>query len=198
MKIWTTGFVALFLIACQSAPVQVVNAVTPPPAREYGQLIEKNTQKADKYSGLYQTFQADVTILTNEVIASTLKERGAFLQWDEKQYQAEREKAVQENAAYSKFFLRFYTPDRENDDLNLPKTIWKVFLEYNGNKFEGKVRKLSEKTVELQKVYPHFNRMSTPYEVTFSVPMSTIESGSSKVVLSSSLGSAEFVFPVKK
>lgn len=186
------------LANCASKPIQGLNVIEPLSDSEYTEIIKKNTSRANKYKGFYQSFQADLTILTNEAMSASLKQKGAFLQWDEKQYQSEREKSVQEAAAYSKFFLRFFAPEKDYDDLSKAKTIWKIYLEFNGTRFEGKVKKLTDKLIELQTLYPHMDRFSTPYEITFNVPMSTVETGESKVVLSSSLGSAEFVFPVKK
>lgn len=164
---------------------------------EYDHLIRKHTAHTDQYSGFYQTFQADMTVLTTEVQAASLRQKGAFMQWDQKKFQAEREKALQEANAYSKFFMRFYTPDRDYDDLHKGKTIWKVYLEYSGSRFEGKVSKMSEKVIEVTTLYPHMNRFSTPYEITFNVPMTTVEQGAAKVILTSSLGQAEFSFPTK-
>lgn len=182
-------------LGCTSAPVNNSNVVQGIPLSEYTSVIRKNTSKTNQYSGFYQTFQADMTILNTEVITAGLRQRGHFMQWDQRQYQTERDKALQDASAFSKFFMRFYAPEKDYDDLHKGKTIWKVYLDYSGSRFEGKVRKMSEKLVELQTLYPQMDRFSTPYEITFNVPMSTIERGGAKVILTSSLGSAEFVFP---
>lgn len=165
---------------------------------DYSSLINKHTTRTNQYSGFYQTFQADMTILSTEVQTAALRQKGQFLQWDQREYQRERDKMVQEAAAYSKFFMRFFSPEHDYDDLHKGKTIWKVYLDYGGSRFEGKVKKLSEKYVELKTLYPHLDRFSTPYEIQFNVPMTTIEGGEAKVILTSSLGTAEFHFPVKK
>jgi hypothetical protein len=157
-------------------------------------LITQHTQGADQYRGLYQTFQADITILNAEVLTRMLRQRADFLQWTEEQYQKEREKALQESAAFSRFFMRFYSPEEEYDDFHKGKTIWKVYLDFGGSRFEGTVRKKTEKLVELQTLYPHMDRFSTPYEIEFNVPMTTIEKGRATVTLTSSLGTAEFKF----
>lgn len=188
---------SVLMTACTHAPVAGPDTVQAMDSSEYERLIRKHTAHTDQYSGFYQTFQADVTILTTEVQAAALRQKGAFLQWDQKKFQSEREKALQEANAYSKFFMRFYTPDRDYDDLHKGKTIWKVYLEYSGSRFEGKVSKMSEKVVEVSTLYPHMNRFSTPYEITFNVPMTTVEQGAAKVILTSSLGQAEFSFPAK-
>lgn len=188
----------LGLAACASTRSSSDNVIQGLGEHEYASLIKKHTTRTNQYSGFYQTFQADMTMLTTEVQSAALKQRGQFLQWDQRQFQSERDKMVQEAAAYSKFFLRFYSPEHDYDDLNKGKTIWKVYLDYNGSRFEGKVKKLTEKYVELRTIYPYLDRFSTPYEVQFNVPMTTIESGDCKVVLTSSLGSAEFHFPAGK
>jgi hypothetical protein len=165
---------------------------------DYTSLINNNTSKSNQYNGLYQTFQADVSILSSEVQSAQLKQRAAYMQWDAKQLQSEREKMLQENSAYAKFFLRFYSPIRDYDDLHKGKTIWKVYLEVSGQRLEGKVKKMTDKYVEIKTLYPHFDHFATPYEITFNLPMATLESKPSKVTLTSSLGTAEFTFPVKK
>jgi hypothetical protein len=188
----------LGLAGCATTQSSRDNVIQGMSGYEYASLIKKHTTRTNQYSGFYQTFQADMTILTTEVQSAALKQRGQFLQWDQRQFQSERDKMVQEAAAYSKFFLRFYSPEHDYDDLNKGKTIWKVYLDYNGSRFEGKVKKLTEKYVELQTIYPYLDRFSTPYEIQFNVPMTTIENGDCKVVLTSSLGTAEFHFPAHK
>ncbi|MGE4130885.1 MAG: hypothetical protein AB7F86_04570 [Bdellovibrionales bacterium] len=189
---------AFTLAGCASTPKLTSDSIQPMDSDSYIKLIQRNTAHTDQYSGFYQTFQADVTILTTEVQAASLRQKGHFLQWDQRQFQSEREKSLQESNAYSKFFLRFFSPDKDYDDLHKGKTIWKVFLDYSGRRFEGKVAKMSEKMSEVVQLYPHMDRFSTPYEITFNVPMTTIEQGEVKIILTSSLGQAEFSFPVGK
>ncbi len=189
---------AIAVAGCTAAPLKNSSGVEAMSPSSYASLISKHTVKTNQYSGFYQTFQADVTILSSDLQTEILKQRAQFSQWDQSAYQSERDKVMQESGAYSKFFLRFFSPENEYNDLNKAKTIWKVYLDYGGTRFEGKVRKVDEKYVELRTVYPHVDNFSTPYEVTFNVPMTTVEGGQSKVTLTSSLGSAEFSFPVGK
>jgi hypothetical protein len=194
MHRWMSALFFATLAGCVQVPVSNRDPVPTLSRNEYESLIKRNTKSANQYSGLYQTFQSDVTQLNSEVQAESLKQKAHFLQWNQVQYQLERDKMIQESAAYAKFFLRFYTPERDYDDLDKGKSIWKVYLEYSGNRFDGKVHRLSDKLIEIQAMYPHMNRFSTAYEVSFNVPMSTIETGIAKVVVTSSLGTAEFSF----
>lgn len=198
MKIVLLALTVILACGCAHPPMVGPNGVQPMPENEYVSLMKKNTSRTDQYSGFYQTFQADMTILTTEVQSAVLRQKGNFLQWDQKLYQQEREKSLQESNAYSKFFMRFYSPERDYDDLHKGKTIWKVYLEYSGSRFEGKVAKMSEKFIEVRTLFPQMDRFSTPYEITFNVPMTTVEQGAAKVILTSSLGQAEFQFPVGK
>lgn len=199
MRHWLPLVLLSLATACAHHPRSLrPNAVVPLERDEYGRIVSQYTSKADQYSGFYQTFQADVTILNSEVLSAALRQRGAIQQWDEKQYQTEREKMLQDNSAYAKFFLRFYSPDRDFDDMGKGKSVWKVYLDISGQRLEGKVKKLKDKYLELQTIYPHYDHFSTPYEITFNVPMATVENAASKVTLASSLGTAEFSFPGKK
>jgi hypothetical protein len=165
---------------------------------EYEKIVREHTKSADKYQGLYQTFQASATLMTTEQQSATLQRKGDFLGWDANQQQKERDRAFQEMSNSTKVFLRFFSPENEYDDLHKPQSIWKVYLVHEGRQIEGKVKKLNDKFVELKMLYPHFDRFSSPYEVSFPVPTSAVEQSEVKIVLTSSLGSTEFTFEPKK
>ena len=118
--------VTLLLTACSHQTVKNNSGLEAMSSSNYARMVKKNTVKTNQYAGFYQTFQSDMTILTSELQTETLKQRAQFMQWDQATYQAERDKVLQEAAAYSKFFMRFFSPEHEYDDLNKGKTIWKV------------------------------------------------------------------------
>jgi hypothetical protein len=191
-------FATLALIGCAQTQVAQLSPLESMPAKEYAALIAKNTGDANQYSGFNQTFQASVTIMTAEVQAAVLRQRAVFKGWDQRQYQAEHEKAVQDASAYSHFALRLFTSDKDYDDADKPKTIWKTYLEINGSRFEGTVKKMKDRAIELQTLFPHTDKFSTVYDVSFSVPMTTVEQGRAKFILTSGMGGAEFTFPTGK
>ncbi len=165
---------------------------------EYDTIVKENTRSANKYSGLYQTFQASSTLLNTEMQTAALKLRGEYSGWDAPTAQKERDRVFQEMSNSTKIFLRFYSPESENDDLHKPTTIWKAYLEHEGRRILGKVKKLTLKFVELQMLYPHMDRFSSPYEITFPVPTTAVEGSEVIVHLTSSLGATEFTFPPRK
>ena len=183
----------LLLTACASTPPNE-NARA---QVDYERVVSANTRSANKYSGLYQTFQASATLLNTELQTAALKLRGDYSGWDAAAAQKERDRTFQDMAATTKVFLRFYSPENDYDDLHKPTSIWKIYLEHEGRRILGTVKKLTDKFVELQMLYPHMDRFSSPYEVTFPVPTTSVEGAEVKVYLTSSLGSAEFTFPPK-
>src|ERR1041385_8973423 len=117
----------VLLVACAHQPAPREGGIAPPSEQEYTDVIRKNTAHTNQYSGFYQTFQADMTELNSEMQTAALRQKAYFLQWDQKQYNAEREKILQDATAYAKFFMRFYSPERDYDDLHKGKTIWKIY-----------------------------------------------------------------------
>jgi hypothetical protein len=183
---------AFIFTSCTSSPKRAGELT-------HAQLIEQNTQSADKYNGFYQTFRASLTMLTPEVISSNLQERAKFLKWPDDEYQRQREKALQESATQAKFFLKFFTPEQDYDDLSHGNSsMWRIFLEYSGRRFEAKITKVKKNLSELGALYPHFDRFSTPYEVVFPVSMTDLVRYDSKVIITSSLGQAEFDFKAQQ
>jgi len=191
--------VTFILASCSHSPVSVgTNIVGPVSDSDYYPTLERYTKEEKKYSGFHNTFQAKITWLNSEVQTLALQRRGHFLQWDLDKSRQEREKMFQEMSSTATVFLAFFAPENDYDDLNKPKSIWKIYLEHDGNRYEGKIKKATEKYVELKELYPYLERFHTPYYVEFQIPMTAVESHTAKVILTSSLGSAEFIFPERR
>jgi hypothetical protein len=184
-------FLAFSLGHCASKPTQTVGAI--PPA-EYEKLARALTQKTSQYDGFNQTFQAGATLMTTAMHTAALARRADFQKWDANKLQQERDRTFQNIASSTKVFIRFYTPNSDYDDLHLPKSMWKVYLEHEGKRYEAKIEKTKDKLAELTLLYPDFDRFNTGYEATFSVPTSAIEAGQSILTITSSLGQANFSF----
>src|ERR1700722_9633924 len=128
------ALLSTMILSCSHSTPKSENGVLGPSEAEYAATVAKYTVKTNQYSGFYQTFQADMTILTTDMQTASLRQRSAFMQWDQKTYQGEHEKMLQESTAYAKFFMRFFSPEHEYDDLHKGKTIWKIYLDYAGQR----------------------------------------------------------------
>lgn len=163
-------------------------------ASEYEMTIKSNTKGTNQYDGLLQSFQAQATFLNGVVQSAVLQRKGEFLQWDAAKLQSERDRSFQEMSQVTRFFLRFFVPDSDSDDLSKPNSMWKIYLEANGKRYEAKVKKMTEKAPELFRLYPHHDRFSTAYEVSFPVPTANAEHTGLKLTITSSIGSSDLLF----
>lgn len=181
----------LSLVGCAS-PHPLTKTAGSVSDAEYESMFKHNTYKTNQYDGFYQTFQADATFLSTELRTAGVARQADFQQWDSSRLQKERDNAFQQMATQTEFFLRFFTPDNDNDDLGTGKSMWKIYLDVAGKRFEGDVKKLSLKLAELRNLYPTFDRFSTPYVVSFKIPTAATETGPAKLVITSIMGTAEF------
>lgn len=173
----------LILTNCQSAE-----------KKKFDSIIAHNTRSSQLYSGFHQAFEATITSLDRETTQAILEQQSRFHAWDNQTLQLETQKANDKRITESRFFLRFYSPESDYDDLHKPNSIWKIYLVLNGQKYAGKVTKDFSKFVEIQTIYPYFDRFSTGYYVTFPVGRPSVEDQSYTILLTSSLGQAEFKF----
>lgn len=198
LKKYAVGFfiMGMFLGSCvHSKKVEnMPESVEDVNVAEYTKVLAANTKSSRQYEGFYQLFQVHVTRLNSDVQNLLIQRKAFFYQWSRQQYLQEKQNDLKLRSTEAQFFVQFFTPDIIYDDLNKPKTIWRLYLEWNGQRFEGQVKRISAKPIELQSLYPGFDRFSTPYMVTFQVPMNAVEQSNSRVLLTSSIGQAEFVF----
>jgi hypothetical protein len=187
--------VAIFstLFACTSAEKKD-EASQNPAVPTYADMIRKHTQFFRKYDGFYEAFRGHATLLSPEVRSTQIQQKAAYLDWDSKKIQMERDKNNQEVASQTTVFLQFYAPVQEYDDLDKINSIWHVYLDVDGRKFEAKIKKAKGKLTDFHALYPEFDNFSTPYNLTFSVSTSDVIRHKTKLILASSLGDGEFTF----
>lgn len=185
MRVLKIGLaVGIFLlVSCQS--VQKGN---------YARLIDSASQATKKYSGFHQAFEATVTPLNREVQMAVLEKRAEVLRWTPAQLESALREANEKRLTHSYFFLRFFTPDPDYNDLNKPDSIWKVYLILGGQQYEAQIKKDFSKLVELKSIYPYFDRFSTGYDLEFPVGQAALADNEYQIIVTSSLGKAEFTF----
>jgi hypothetical protein len=168
------------------------------PASEYFDAVEKSTAKEQVYDSFYAVLDVQGTLLTSEVLRNQADYNARIFQWSPEQYQTEKAKIESELAQKTEIFLSFFVPEKRHDDLARAKTVWRIFLDANGTRYEGKATKVKAVLAEIQGLYPHHTRWSTPYRVTFAVPTSLIENNDAKLILTGPVGSANLEYKVRK
>jgi hypothetical protein len=85
-------------------------------------------------------------------------------------------------------------PSVRLNDLHKGASIWKIYLEANGQRYEGKASRRNGKLEDIQASFPYHNRWSVPYEVVFKVPLTAVEQGTVRFILTSSQGTSKFEY----
>jgi hypothetical protein len=163
-------------------------------APDYENLIESKTRKIEVYEGLYNKLTIQGTWLDSRVTEATLSHRARLQQWTEEKYKEEKTKAISKHTESTEFFVSFYTPERRHNDLAQNKTLWKIFLDVNGQRYEGKATKVKLLLTEIQALYPYHNRWSTPYVLSFPVATSLVENRNAVLTLTGAVGSPQIQF----
>lgn len=162
--------------------------------KEYDRLIKKNTQHTQQYEGFYNKFELYATFIKSEVQTALLQKKSDTFQWDAKRAQIEREKMFQENSTQTKFALSFYTPSTRLNDLHKSNSVWKIYLESGGQRYDGHVTRRNGKFEEFQGFFPYHTRWSIAYDVSFNVPLSAVEKAPATFILSGIPGTAKLQF----
>lgn len=198
-KIWGALLVlGVFISGCSSSskvgetPIGNLEAI--PEDSEYLKLVDQNTREAFGYNGLANVFEIRALALNERVVAAQVRRKSQQFQWSEEQTRREFEKANQSASSQLQFFISFFTPDGNHNDLSNSSTLWKVFLDVNGKRYSASVEKAPGKLTELQNLFPFHNQFSNGYFATVLAPRSLIEQGAFKLTITGPVATQELVY----
>lgn len=163
-------------------------------SQEYADYLIHRAVHDRRYDGIYQIFEINALIVNSDVQNILLLRQGETLGWDTAKLRLEKERSAQLMSTQTRAIISFFSPDLQVDDLAKPNSVWRVYLEAEGARFEAKVRKLPGKLPELRNIYPFHNRFSTVYECTFNVPATKVEMAPAVLVVTSTMGSSRLNF----
>ncbi len=188
-------FLGTAVISCTTTK----NAISPSlqliSESEFQNVISNHTRQKQIYSGLYNSMDITTTLLNSKVMTAQIDQLARLYLWDENKYIQEKAKSEEKLKKETEFFVSFYTPERKHDDLHKNQTLWKIFLDAGGKRYEGKSKKIKLLTEEIQGIYSYHNRFSTPYSVIFPIAVKNIESFKEiKMTVTGPVGSATLEF----
>jgi hypothetical protein len=188
--------VVFFLLSCAEQPTHIndPSAVPPISDQEYMNVLKKHHQYDRKYDGLFELYEMHALLVDSEVENMLLLRQGNFMQWDKARLHDEKDRNAQIMSTQTRIMMSFFSPDFQYDDLAKPNSIWRAYLESQGKRYEGKIKKVNAKLAELRDLFPFHNRFSTAYEITFPVSALLVEQASSKFTLTSTLGTTIVTF----
>lgn len=163
-------------------------------ASDYSDVLKSKTKKIEIYDGLYNILTVQATWLDSQVTEASLSQSARISQWNEYLYKEERSKKINKNAESTEFFVSLYTPERKHSDLAKTKNLWKIFLEVDGQRYEGKATKVKLLLSEVQALYPYHNRWSVPYIVSFPIATALVESKAAVLTFTGAVGSAQLTY----
>lgn len=184
---------ALFLLGCQGQRTAAPGVVTISQS-EYERKIEPYSKQIEKYEGIVNVLHVSTTILNSKVMQAQLAQKARLFQWDAALFETESQKLNVDLDKSTQIFVSFYTPERKHDDLHKNQTLWKIFLDAEGRRWEGKATKIKLLTNEVQGLYPDHTRFATPYLLTFPISVKLIESKPIRLTLTGSVTSATIEF----
>lgn len=161
---------------------------------DYDRLVTQKTKKLEVYDGLYNKLTVVATWLDSEMTDANLSHSTRLAQWQEPRYREERNKAIMKHSSSTEFFVSFYTPERKHADLASSKGLWQIFLDVNGQRYEGKAVKVKQLLSEIQASYPQHNRWSVPYIVSFPVATAITEKKPATLTFTGAVSSAQLQF----
>ena len=183
----------LFVAACATR-LPLVAGVKDISSGEYSSLVEAKTQKSEVYDGLYNKLTVQLTRVDAEMTENILAYSAKLSQWSEAVYQDEKSKMISSHSTQTEFFLSFFVPEKKHDNLNIKKTTWKVYLDVNGQRYEGAVVKNKSLFLDLEAIYPHHNRWSTAYTLTFPVSTASTEGKNLTITVTGPVASTQVKF----
>ena len=160
----------------------------------YENLVETKTQTVRVYNGFSNQLEIYATQMDADMNDGYLSHAGRLFQWSVSTYNDEKDKVILKQGTQSEFMVSFFTPERKNDDLSSSKSAWKIYLDVDGIRYEGKATKVKRNLAELEAFFPHHNRWFTLYSVTFPIATSLSESKASVLTFTSGLGSTQLRF----
>lgn len=157
-------------------------------------VVDKNTVRKRMYDGFQNTMEVSITAHNSEVTQALLEMEARMFQWNVEQYNLEKSKREADKSSKTEYFLSFFVPEKSYDDLHKKKTSWKIFMDINGRRLEGRVSKVKKSYAELRALYPHFTKWNTPYTISFPVPTAEADSQPATVTLTGPVGSVQTEF----
>lgn len=161
---------------------------------EYNDKIENNSAGDKQFAGLYHNFEFRSTLLTQDVTRTIHKRMNKIYEWDESTSNEKWQKMENDLQEKTTIWLSFFTPEGKNDNLANKVSIWKIYLDANGTRYEGRARKANKNLSEAKTLFPYHTRWATAYYVDFEVPTAQIEADNLNLIITGPLGRREVSF----
>jgi hypothetical protein len=188
---------AVFLSSCATYPPNP-NIPDLSSESEYYSSVASASQKRQVYDGLYEILEINAVLVNSKVAAERVDQNARMYQWTREQYEKEKTDMQTDLSKQTEIILGFFVPNRKEDNLAKKTSVWKIFLDVNGRRYEGQATKIKALPAEVRALYPEHVRFYTPYKIEFPVPVSMVENAEAKFTVTGPVASATVSFPPLK
>jgi hypothetical protein len=119
---------AAALAALTGCPIHARSPIPPTRAGEWQLARDAATRRALLYDGLKHRATATATHLSPEVREARARRLAEWFGWNPEELEARLAQERAEAAAGEEFVLAFYTADSRSNDLDAPRSVWRVAL----------------------------------------------------------------------
>lgn len=196
VKVTLICFSLLLLISCSSAEIKDEKS-TKVAYQNYNKILDKHTVDDEQYSGFSNIFQYKASFLTEELLAGQVEIQRIAYQWDSNEYRKANIAMNESITNKSIIFLSFFTPNNKYNDLDQPASIWRAYLEVNGQRYSAKVRKISKKYPRIKSLYPYHSPWSKAYSLEFPIGANNLSVESVKLIITGNLAYSEKWIKIK-
>lgn len=195
MKVTLLFFCSLFILIPGCATKEITpTGIEVQSESQYVKVIESHTEEDQKYDGLHNIIDLKATIINSSVAEAQADQTARMFLWDKTKYDAEFIKTTADLNKQTKIFISFFTPEKKHNELHKNNSIWKIFLDVDGKRYEGTASKTKQLTRELGNYYPYHTQFSNPYYLTFPISTKDVEKKTSKLTITGPLGSVSVEF----
>ncbi|PIU00079.1 MAG: hypothetical protein COT74_06930 [Bdellovibrionales bacterium CG10_big_fil_rev_8_21_14_0_10_45_34] len=161
----------------------------------YIDYLQDHTYWVKSYSGLVTNFEMAVTPISNRAADLILQKKAMVYEWPASKIQQERDEDQQQRAFEYEMFVSFFSNSRELINLADADSLWKIFLDQDGKRYEAKLVRATEKFPELNNRFPHFTRWAKGFWMKFAVPTHIAEQSSAVLTITGPVDSRQLVIP---
>jgi hypothetical protein len=169
----------------------------------YEKLLDRYTVKKQIFIGFDTILFGGVTYESPVFREARIRRRDTFQAQSESQLALDLQTAQLEGADFYEFTVGVYMQNPRFDDIDYPTSIWHLaLLTPSGEVSPTSIKRVGRANINTRAYYPYMGDFWTVYRVRFpksldARPLVTPELQTFTVLLASSLGKAEFPFPVQ-
>ena len=160
----------------------------------YLTVLDEHSRGDKQFSGFYEHFELRATLLSPKMLKRIHQRKKQIYGWSSEESFKQLEKEVKKFENQTAFWMSFYTPSHQDDNLSASRTIWKIYLLAGGKRYEGRAEKVHKNLNETKELFPYHNRWTTGYYLKFPVAYSEIAHETLTLALTGPLGRRDMVF----